>query len=633
MLSLRAPLWLILSLSFTFQAAAYDEDTHFYATYAMARYAGIGQETALKIALSAQWMDEEYLTSPTSMVLLPSGGVHKRRLLHFPSLRWLGKTGSKVQDQTFGFNDELTGVKKLLAEKVSDFIEHSNETKSDGACLTDPSKVNVIENKADNKAADEGKFDLKRLAVYTQTQADSPFASSLLREGLREGDLMKAAASLHTLEDSFAHAGFSAEVGHTMHWHWPDRPFANEEAIKKYFRMTRAVFKALAAIRAQLPASALDCRMVSAGQKNCQLGGSNLATLYNALPVVQETVSEDVLKSVAYTKPALRELIDRAVEAGYFNAITLPNGKSLQGLLEDTYVKHQFSAGKLDTYDMLERYWITLLVAERDQNVSLINYRDMLSDLGLLTNAHISVQDYVRSNGFGQGMDAAGIRRFVEVLALVLLDHLIPRPINEEHKEEVENEAAPPRKLEMQMRTQNMQNLIFTLFNERIEFVENNSKDESGFVKEMTGDRSAEPQIKDPKPGIVYATFSLEEKHRFNVMIFRFLFPSLRLEVLDRVVKGFQEISSAWKVAKPLLATELFMDVKDHLRCYARDLAKSHLKLEGDEREYQNETEWEGYKQRVRSAERNSSLYPNFLIPEQDAWTEVSLKLRPMTLR
>ena len=52
-------------------ARAYDEDTHFYATYAMARYSGISHEVAVKLATTTQWMDECFLSDPTSMIFYP----------------------------------------------------------------------------------------------------------------------------------------------------------------------------------------------------------------------------------------------------------------------------------------------------------------------------------------------------------------------------------------------------------------------------------------------------------------------------------------------------------------------------------------------------------------------------------
>ena len=45
-------------------------------------------EVATKLALSAQWMDENFLSDPTSLIILPFDGIKKRRLLHFPAIRF-----------------------------------------------------------------------------------------------------------------------------------------------------------------------------------------------------------------------------------------------------------------------------------------------------------------------------------------------------------------------------------------------------------------------------------------------------------------------------------------------------------------------------------------------------------------
>src|SRR4051812_29813945 len=98
---------------------AYDVDTHFYSTYAMARYAGIRHEAAEKIALATQWMDESYISDPTSMIVLPVTGVRKRRLLHFPSQRKGTQLSSQAQQKVLGFEKfELahSGLIKVLID-------------------------------------------------------------------------------------------------------------------------------------------------------------------------------------------------------------------------------------------------------------------------------------------------------------------------------------------------------------------------------------------------------------------------------------------------------------------------------------------------------------------------------------
>lgn len=109
-------------------------------------------------------MDESYISDPLTMILLPDVGIKKRRLLHFPGSR--------------------------LASKM---------TQNTLPLLTDPSSGT-------------------KLKIFTETEADHEFASELFTEGLMEGNLMKASAGLHTLQDSFAHAGTIAELGHAHFW-------------------------------------------------------------------------------------------------------------------------------------------------------------------------------------------------------------------------------------------------------------------------------------------------------------------------------------------------------------------------------------------------------------------------------
>ena len=150
-----------LCLSST-QLLAYDEDTHFYSTYAMARHAGIKHEVAEKIALSAQWMDESFLSDPTSMMVLPITGIHKRRLLHFPSLRRGGSLSAAAQQKVLGF-DNFEKTHLALINWAIKFLGYEGDAQQ-----------------------------LQTLNLWTATEADDPFASELFMEGLKEGDLMKA---------------------------------------------------------------------------------------------------------------------------------------------------------------------------------------------------------------------------------------------------------------------------------------------------------------------------------------------------------------------------------------------------------------------------------------------------------
>src|SRR5436190_1962198 len=93
----------------------------------MARYAGIKHEVAVKIALSAQWMDESFISDPTSMLILPIGGVHKRRLLHFPAERQ--SLNGKAQRKAMGF-EKFVESHTDLVEKVAKHLGYSGDLES-----------------------------------------------------------------------------------------------------------------------------------------------------------------------------------------------------------------------------------------------------------------------------------------------------------------------------------------------------------------------------------------------------------------------------------------------------------------------------------------------------------------------
>ena len=105
----------ILTISY---AQAYGEDTHFSGTYAMARYAGIRHEVAVKMAhFDASGLHESYISDPTSMILLVPDGMKKRRLLSLSrSSRNLGTVTIETQAHIFGFetleqkNEEVINV-------------------------------------------------------------------------------------------------------------------------------------------------------------------------------------------------------------------------------------------------------------------------------------------------------------------------------------------------------------------------------------------------------------------------------------------------------------------------------------------------------------------------------------------
>lgn len=504
---------------------AYDEDTHFYGTYSMARFAGINQKVALKIALSAQWMDESFMSDPTSLMFLPLTGVKKRRLLHFPASRVAGTLSSKVQLSEIGA-EEFTGFKKTIVEYIAKFS---------GA----------------GQPVDTINF-------FTKTKEADRFATEMLSEGLNEGNLMKAAASLHVLEDSFAHAGTPAEEGHRSFWHWPDRPF---DSYKKYDRMVQSVMAAMVAIREMLPPQALDCNLKALPKKNtpnCMLPYPVLHAAYVKLPEVQQTVSYNVLKDPEYVKTAMDDFYVRAIDAKYFNTTKEEY---------DALVAANTASGQDTPYEVLTKLISALLKMERTQRRSIFNLPYVLDDTGQFgdstklnpttpTQPPLAHKDRPDTPTIGQNtladlykyIDAHNFDtedgpsnneshfEFAKSLAYDLLRWNVPLKLDEFNRIEIENDKGIIRKKEMEIRIRNMQKLISQLYGENIQFIENHTKDEAGFGKEFYMNPEAEPTIPN-QPGVVYATFDLAEKHQWNNMIFHYVLPTMTDKDFSRLVK------------------------------------------------------------------------------------------------
>lgn len=424
-------------------AMGYDIDTHFYGTYSMARFAGIRHEVALKIATATQWMDESYASDPLSMIFLPQTGLKKRRLLHFPASR--------------------------IANKLT--IDQLNVP-----FFLDPSS----------------KVPLKSL---TETEAEHDFATEMFTEGLMEGNLMKVGAGLHTLEDSFAHAGTISELGHAHFWHHPDRPFIDEASVEKYFQMTRAVFKAMVAIRTLLPMDAIDTAAYGGAMTaNYLMSADELADLYQSTPEVKSTVSKKILNDPTYVRFALENVFQRAKKANYIK-------EGYQSYLG------QFENGQ-DSYQAAVS--VAKVIPEQ-----LIDINAVMKDTG--RNTAITA-DYILSLGGVSELLGSVIRDF--------LSGIVPRPLDVFHRFEKE-EDGPLWVRELELRVANMRYLVYSLYNTDIFFVKNNTGTEIGFLKEIAKSPEAHPVFPQATRGVEFVTYSLDEKAEFNQVIFSFLFPKL----------------------------------------------------------------------------------------------------------
>jgi len=535
-----APLVLLLLATFaSAPAQAYDEDVHFYGTYSMARFAGIRHEVASKIALAAQWMDESFMSDPTSMVFLPLTGVKKRRMLHFPSSRIVGGANVETQKEILGL-----GTDSFQRGVIESFVKLTGF-----------------------------KGNLDSLNFFTQTEEDHAFASQMLMEGLKEGNLMKAAGGLHTLEDSFAHAGTAAEHGHADFWHWPDRPHASQA---KYFRMTKAVFSALVAIRAMLPPEALDCSLrlkgKNKGEANCALNSIELNTAYSNLPIVKATLAYDPLRDPAYVRVALNDFYERAQKAKYLR---------MDRATFEAFVDRVKLDGKRDAYEALEEV-MHLVINEGVRQTpklpadgaipstilggDLVDLNYMLIDMGRMRSADsLTARDFIDYMDSFDADDPANpakegelFRGFVRSMAYELLAWNVPVPLSDTHRIERENDKGAIREKEMELRIAKMRELNKNLFGLDVRLLRNKSNDEVGFAFEMWSDPRAEAII-PIEEGVHYATFTLEEKRQWNLMVFKFLFPSLGEEVLLGLIetgaklKAFSDRYSEYSTKRALI--------------------------------------------------------------------------------
>ena len=435
-------------------AHSYDLDTHFYGTYAMARFAGIKHDVASKIATGTQWMDESYISDPLSMIILPLTGIKKRRLLHFPASR----VASEIAQQSI------------------------------------PGGIQAVFDPTTNLPLKE----------FTETEANHAFASEMLTEGLREGSLLKASVGLHTLEDSYAHAGTIAELGHAHFWHHPDRPYVDEQSVTKYFKMTRSVFKALVAIRSLLPDSAIDTSYKSENSTlpNSQLDAETLANLYESTPIVKNTVSRKILNDPTYVKIALKEVFNRA-----------KNKK----LITNEPANMSFPEGQ-------DAYQATVTVL-RNMPRSQINLTTLIDKQTKdEVNKAALLDDYILSMG--------GSTALAENVVNELLTSLVPKPMSVYHRFEKEEDTGPLWNSELELRVMNMRSMINSLFKTDIYFEHNSTKGLQGFVQEISQDRADTP-INQSNPNIKVITFSAKEKLQFDRMVFSYLFPQAYEKIQD----------------------------------------------------------------------------------------------------
>jgi hypothetical protein len=504
----------VMSLCFltTLSAYSYDLDTHFYGTYAMARFVGIRHEVATQIATATQWMDESYLSDPLSMLIIPDVGIKKRRLLHFP--------GSRIAN-------------KMTVDTLPTFLDPSSKTK---------------------------------LKTFTITTADDEFATELFTEGLMRGELLKASAGLHVLEDSFAHAGTISELGHSHFWHHPDRPYVDEASVEKYFKMCRSVLRALVAIRTLLPLSAIDMDVKFSNLgANYQLNGDQLADIYTEIPAVKQVISKKILNDPSFVRFALDYVFTKANKVKYVNS----------GY--EQYLNN-FNSGE-DTYQAASSIIKTF-------PPEIINVDSILKDTGRPN----LTPEYILSMG--------GMVNLVSIVLGDLIGGIVPRPLTVYHRFEKE-EDGPVWIKELDLRVANMRALIYKLYNKDIFFVRSNTTGEKGYLLEMSNNPRANALLPAANGRSEYVTFDLSEKRKFNRMIFSFVFPKLSenlkddLEQFDEFTKLVIQAKAVNKDENATLADRLvdsyevvaglvknlniFSDFREKFNLAKEDVYRSHI--------------------------------------------------------
>ncbi len=512
---------------------AYDVDTHFYATYAMARHAGIKKEVAAKIATSTQWMDESYISDPTSMLFLAATGVHKRRLLHFPSERIGGDITSETQTQSLGLNVKIS---QALLDVGNTFLK---------LIKINPHDLKIVKQLGIEVGDKLTSDDIDNiLLLKTKTTEANLFATEMLTEGLKDGNLMKAATGLHTLEDSFAHAGTPAEEGHINFWHWPDRPY---DDVDKYFRMVRSVMRAMVAIRESLPKEALDCSRGS----SCTDSADVLSKSYSENENIRSTVSYNMLTDPDYVQTALNHTIDKAVKKHYLNLLD-DDRKTVTDLINDVtffadrdnaqsaYKSMEFIINSLAKIDS------SRAESQRIINIPVAFTRMGLTDVDLVLTPAVLI-NYI-SNYDNAGYEE-GLKQFIFRMTEFLLRSDVPSPLTKSNRGEIEDDTSPVRAKEMELRIANMRRLVEDLYGEKIVFLENESKDVDGFRKEMSMDESAELDVnqslrkieKDTREKIgkdvTKISFNLREKNAFDRMIVKFLSPNQSEEGVSALIR------------------------------------------------------------------------------------------------
>lgn len=397
-------------------AHAYELDTHFYDTYAMAREAGFKHNYAKFLATSSQWVDEGVSSTPMGPVI---SGTLLRRIWHFAGYRY---------------------------------------------------KSNVA---ADGRS----KFKLKSIAT-----PNHPVAHKLFDEGLRQSNWMKVGLSIHPVQDSLGHAGFSDVAGHAEFGHNPDRTWLSPA---KYKKMTGLVFKQLVALRKVAPSEALEGWALKK-RENPVTNKDSTALQESFWKKWGTVVSKDYFKDPRYTPEAVKFVLRDAKEKGFLienRSFKLENNLPA----EKDYLAKNAKAGKKDPLHRdrkdarkVLKTWVTRKRgAEIAQGIlvkgSIFNMRAL--DAAGFKDIRLALQKIERETRDPRER----IRRYKEYVTPEItrevinwtVDNLtrghIPRRFDEYVKVQFENEKGP-RQVEKKLKIQDRRDQIKKTYGSDIQF-------------------------------------------------------------------------------------------------------------------------------------------------------------------
>ena len=478
-------LTLIVSTLLSNVAQAYDIDTHFYATSLMLIFCGVKPAIAFKIAAAAQWIDESPMTTPML-------GERQRRLFHFPQELTDTQLPLPSDAEIKVFFQKLMNQipnEQDLIEFKSDFAKHDSET--DAFSMHSRDVVHGQEFHA--------------LAGVIR---DNPFAYNLAFYGAIRQSIWMVGGALHVLMDSFGHSTFSAALGHANAGHAPDRPFQYWE---KYEKMVNSVVHLMTHVRKLLPKEALDPNFILPGINKPSLDATaeEIDQAFIQNPDIKAVLARDILRSPEYTRYVVGSLMLSLYKLGAIldenEMARVASNSSLYNQGKDSY--EIFS-------DLIEGY-LRMPEVDRAQVFDLnIVRKNITGSISLGRRIEAVIAD--RSQIAGEKEKV--IKEIASEIAETMLLTLVPTELKKERSFLVEKENIF-RKLEMKLRIENLQGLIFKFVGQKVVFTADNPRKAMKEVLENASDMERAVKALNETEIV---TLSKNEKLRWTWQMFRY---------------------------------------------------------------------------------------------------------------